>query len=110
MENRKQKLLADLTLAIEELERFTAGATLERFLVDRALQLIVEREFEIVGEALNRLLRLNPDVDAHVPEIHRIIGLRNILAHGYDAVDYRILWSAAIDHLAKLKKDLANLG
>lgn len=49
MENRKQKLLADLTLAIEELERFTTGITLERFLTDRALQLVVEREFEIIG-------------------------------------------------------------
>jgi uncharacterized protein with HEPN domain len=82
MENRKQKLLADLAVVIDELERYTAGVALERFLTDRSLQLIVEREFEILGEALNRLLRVNSEVEKQIPEIHRIIGLRNILAHG----------------------------
>jgi uncharacterized protein with HEPN domain len=55
------------------------------------------------------LLRVNSEVEKQIPEIHRIIGLRNILAHGYDAIDYRILWSAVVDHLTILKADLEKL-
>lgn len=109
MQERRQKLLSDLAGATSELARFTAGVDLPRFLADRALQLIVEREFEIVGEALHRLIRIEPSVETRIPEARRIIGLRNLLAHGYDSVDYRILWSAVTDHLPKLLQDLATL-
>ncbi len=108
MQERKKKLWSDLDTATRELTRFTAGVGLEQFLMDRALQLIVEREFEIVGEALHRLIRIDPTVEARIPESRRIIGLRNVLAHGYDSVDYRILWSAVADHLPKLIRPLSS--
>ena len=71
---------------------------------DRTLQLVLEREFEIIGEALYRLRSAAPEIFAQIPNAHRIIGMRNILAHGYDQVDYEILWDAATLELAGLRK------
>ncbi len=66
------------------------------------MQLIAEREFEIIGEALSRLRRDFPDEASTIPQLHRIIGLRNIIAHGYDVVDHLILWDMIENHLASL--------
>ena len=55
----------------------------------------VERQLEIIGEALNNLRRLDADMAASIPEVHRIIGLRNVLAHGYAVVDDNVVWAAA---------------
>ena len=69
----------------------------------------VERQLEIVGEALGNLRRTDPETAEGVPDLHRIIGLRSVLAHGYAVVDDAVVWAAArhripgliarIDHL-----------
>src|SRR5687768_17219476 len=67
----------------------------------------MERQFEIIGEALNRLLRVDPDTAARISEHRRIIGFRNVLIHGYDAVDNAITWRIIQEKLPVL---LAELG
>lgn len=57
MQDKIEKLLVDIRKAIDEVETFTTGKYFSDFQQDRRLQLIVEREFEIIGEALNRLAR-----------------------------------------------------
>ncbi len=76
---------------------------------DRGLQLIIEREFEIIGEALARLRRLDESAFDRLSHGHRIIGTRNLLAHGYDIVEHVILWDAIQHDLIRLENELNTL-
>jgi len=104
-----QKHLIDIETILAEIGDFGRGRTLDDFLTDRALQRVFERDFEILGEAMNRLLRAAPEFETRISHARRIIGLRNILSHGYDSVDYRILWTASVDHLPLLKTEIGLL-
>jgi uncharacterized protein with HEPN domain len=101
--DRRRKHLHDLDRVVAEIETYTVGRTLENLPKDRSLQLILEREFEIPDEALNRLLRDEPEIQSSITHARRIIGLRNLLAHGYDVVDHRVLWSGIELHMPLLK-------
>ena len=68
-----------------------------------------ERELEIMGEALNRLCRLDNDTFAEIENGPKIIGMRNVLAHGYDVVDYRIIWNALESDLPRLMQEISKL-
>ncbi len=102
MPHLPEKHLHDARLAIIEMQGFCDGIGEAVFNSRRDLQLIAEREFEIIGEALARLRRDFPDESSTIPQIHRIIGLRNIIAHGYDVVDHLILWDVIENHLPSL--------
>jgi uncharacterized protein with HEPN domain len=104
--DRRLKHLYDLERLVAEIESFTVGRSETDLLNDRAFQLILEREFEILGEALNRLLRDDPEAESLITHSRRIVGLRNLLAHGYDVVDHRVLWSAVQIHLPLLKTEV----
>ena len=86
-----RKYLRDIQVAAERIERFTRGKGFEQYLADEMLRSAVERQFSIVGEALSRLDKDSPDVAAAIPHHGRIIAFRNILIHGYAAVDDRIV-------------------
>jgi len=105
----KEKLVEDIRRACEELAVFLRNKRSSDLAQDRGLQLIVEREFEIIGEAMNRLYRLDETAFMKIAHGHRIIGTRNILAHGYDIIDHRILWDAFQQDIPKLLDDLQNL-
>jgi uncharacterized protein with HEPN domain len=62
----------------------------------------VEREFEIIGEALNRLSQVEPELAARVTELPRIVGFRNRIIHGYDTVDDATVWGVIKAHLPRL--------
>ena len=85
------KLLLDALSAGHEIENYVAGASYEQLQSDRSLQLILERLYEIVGEALNQAEEADPTLREHVPEMGDIIGMRNRIAHGYWEVSSRIL-------------------
>jgi len=78
----------------ERAHAITQGRTVEQLSSDYLVRAALERTVELVGEAANRLGR--PFHDAH-PEIpwHRIVGMRNILAHGYENISDQILWDTA---------------
>jgi len=104
MPHRIESLRHDILNAIAEIDGFVLAKTLVDLRSDRALQLVLEREFEIIGEALYRLRNLAPDSFAKITSGNRIIAMRNILAHGYDRVDYEILWDAATRELSTLRQ------
>ena len=93
--------------AVRALRRFTSGASEEEYLTDLMLRSAVERQIEILGEALNRVRRADPQAADQIPDIHRIIGMRNIIAHEYGSVDDRLVWAAATTHVVALETILS---
>jgi uncharacterized protein with HEPN domain len=90
---RKQaKYLYDVLQACYLLQRFAEGKTLADYEADAMLRSAVERQFEIIGEALSQLTKVTPDVVSQIHEVRRIIAFRNILIHGYASVDDRVVW------------------
>ncbi len=104
-----RKFLFDVLLASEDISSFTEGLDLSAYLKNKMVQKAVEREFEIIGEALNRIKKAEPELLEHVSEYHRIIGFRNILAHGYDIIDEKLVWDAINKHLPILVEEIKKL-
>jgi uncharacterized protein with HEPN domain len=109
MNDEIQKLLFDVKLASEDIIKFINNLDYSGFLKNKMVQKAVEREFEIIGEALNRIKRLNPEIMEDISEHHRIIGFRNILTHGYDVIDEKLVWDAVTIHLPILQKEIKKL-
>lgn len=70
------------------------------------VQSAVERQLEIVGEALSQLSKFDSATTAKIPELPRIIGLRNQLVHAYSKIDTHIIWTLVRDKLPGLKSEL----
>ena len=109
MHPRAPKLLEDIRNAADFVRTATQGVTLEQFKQDRMLRQAVERNFEIIGEAVRRLEKDDPDTAARIADYRRIIAFRNVLIHGYDVIDPAIVWSAIADDLAPLLRDVQTL-
>ncbi len=103
------KLCEDILRSIQEIETFCQSKTFHDFREDRALQLIIERELEIIGEALARLRRDHPDLAEEIRDVHKVVGLRNVLAHGYDVLEHEILWDTVENKLPTPKADILKL-
>ncbi len=73
------------------------------------LRSAVERQFEIIGEAFTGLRRIDPNLAATIPDLPRIVALRNVLIHGYATVDDRLVWSVVEGELAELLALLTRL-
>ncbi len=61
-----------------------------------------ERQIELVGEALNNLRKVAPELAERIPDVHKIIATRNVLAHGYTEVNDTIVWQAATQAIPTL--------
>lgn len=96
------KLLEDVRAAAAFIVRHTRGKSIDDYLADDLLRLAVERQFEMIGEALVRLRRSDPNTLALIPDHPQIIAFRNILIHGYDAIDHRRVWDAIENSLPQL--------
>jgi uncharacterized protein with HEPN domain len=83
--------LHDLLVAARAVEQFVAGVSFQQYAASDLLRSGVERKFEIIGEALNRIGRIAPEVLQRIRHHRDIISFRNILAHGYDTIDERIV-------------------
>jgi uncharacterized protein with HEPN domain len=97
-----KKLLFDVQEACALVLRFMEGRTLDQYMTDRMLQSAVERQAEIIGEALRQASELDPSLTEKIPDLRRIIAFRNRLAHGYADVSPMIVWGIAADDVPKL--------
>lgn len=104
-----QKYLYDVLRAADSIRAFCAGRTYEQYRGDELLRAAVERKFGIVGEALARLQKEDPEIVARVPEHRKIIAFRNIIIHGYASVDDRIVWGVVEADLGALREAVARL-
>lgn len=109
MHPRAPKLLEDIRNAADFVKTATEGVALPQFTQNRLLRQAVERNFEIIGEAMRRLEKDDPAIAARITDYRRIIAFRNVLIHGYDIIDPAIVWSAIEDDLAPLLKDVQAL-
>ena len=102
MRLESKKHLEDIRRAASLLAEFTADKSFADYAADALLRSGVERQFEIIGEALNRLHKTEPAVAELVPDYRRVISFRNILIHGYDILDQRVIWDIVRNHLPEL--------
>lgn len=100
-----KKYLFEIHLFIEELESIVSEfEEFEEFQSDAKAIRALERLYEIIGEALRKALQEQPDLA--VSDSHKIIALRNILAHNYDNVATKILWESAFSGIPNLKVEV----
>jgi uncharacterized protein with HEPN domain len=96
------KRLIDALAACEAIASFTAGLDLAGFSGNALVRSAVERQFEIIGEALGKAAREDESLVKSMPDIPRIVGLRNRLIHGYDSVDDQLVWDVIRSKLPSL--------
>ena len=101
--------LFDVLQSIAEIESYFEGKPkrFDEYIADIKTKRAVERDIEIIGEAVNRILK--KDKDFKIVNAQKIIGARNRIAHGYDKISDDLLWSLVINHLPKLKSEIAVL-
>ena len=99
----------DIQQAVVRISEFTQGKRFEDYQSEAMLRAAVERQFEIIGEALVRLARLDQELAAQVSEHRRIIAFRNILIHGYADVDDRLVWDFAQTRVPALLREVEAL-
>jgi uncharacterized protein with HEPN domain len=106
MTERQLKLLYDIKMAIDEIESYfeTEAKTFSDYKNKSILKRAVERNLGIIGEAMNRLLKENPEFK--IENAVKIIGLRNQIIHGYDSISDENIWSILTIHLPKLKSEV----
>lgn len=106
MNKEVNKRLRDALAACYAIQSFIAGQTLSSYVTNLMVRSAVERQFEIVGEALHRAEITDETVVDVVPDLRRIVGLRNRIIHGYDQVDHGIVWAIVSDDLLELMAHL----
>lgn len=108
MDNRIKQYLFDIEECISNIESFTNSITSfvefeNNFLVRRA----VEREITIIGEAMNRILKI--DAKITITNSRKIVDTRNKMIHGYDEVDPGVIYAIIKKNLPLLKKEIKRL-
>ena len=109
MEEKIKKWLFDIQSAIEEIDSYFGDKEkkFDNYKNDLILKRAIERDLEIIGEAVNRILNVNPEIK--IENAKSIIGLRNQIIHAYDNISDENIWAILINHLPKLKGDISNL-
>jgi len=101
-----KKYLYDIQQAAERIAEFTARKEFQDYRNNAMMRGAVERQFEIIGEALTRLLRVEESLATRITEYRRLVASRNILIHGYADVDDRIVWDVVETKLPVLRKEV----
>ena len=104
-----RKDLWDARHAADLVQDFARGQSFADYQSDAKLRSAVERQFEIIGEALNQLSKIDPAAASRVPELARIGAFRNILIHGYATVDDALVWQVLVDKVPSLRQALTEL-
>ncbi len=108
MMDKSKKYLSDILIAINLVENFTDTIKdFNQYNDDLKTQSAVERQLAIIGEALNKLKKVAPNLD--IENSKQIIGFRNRLVHAYDSIDNSIVWAILHRHLDKLKLEIEDL-
>ena len=108
MEERIKAWLSDIEQAIKEIEEFLPeGRNFFEFQKDVKTKRAIERNIEIIGEAVKRIVDANPN--ALISNARNIVDTRNRIIHGYDSVSEEILWAIVVKDLPNLKNEIHKL-
>jgi uncharacterized protein with HEPN domain len=109
MDNDIKTWLFDILQSINEIESYYLDRPrkFDEYVADLRTKRAVERNIEIIGEAVNRILKR--DKQFKLDNARQIIGTRNRIAHGYDKISDDLMWSIVINNLPKLKQEVDNL-
>lgn len=108
MEKEIKTWLEDIKLSIEEIEGFLPERRIfSEFQKDIKTRKAVERNIEIIGEAVNRILKVDPSFK--ITNARRIVDTRNRISHGYDTISTDIIWAIAINDLKNLYIEINRL-
>lgn len=105
MNNKIKKLLFDILTAINNIDDYIGNEKyFEIYDNNSMMQDAVERNIEIIGEAMNKLLIIEPKIE--ISNSRRIVDARNKIIHGYDEIENAQIWGIIINHLPTLKKEV----
>ena len=104
-----KKLVLDMLQAAELISEFTKERTWEQYATDRYFRSAVERQFEIVGEALTAMLRIDVATGSKITDYRKIVSFRNVLIHGYSKVNDAVAWQIVQKDLPVLLTELRTL-
>lgn len=99
-----RKYLYDVAAASDLITAFVDGKNFDDYRNDPMLRSAVERQFEIIGEALNQAVKRYPALKDEIPDASRIISFRNRLIHGYATVSDEVVWGIVEKYLPPLRK------
>ncbi|MGY3213488.1 HepT-like ribonuclease domain-containing protein [Mucilaginibacter sp. HD30] len=100
----EKKLLADVIVSISSIDEHLEGRrVLDEYLSNKTKRRAVERELEIIGEAVSKLLKINPTIA--ISYARQIVDLRNKVIHAYDNVNDIVIWNIIMNHLPKLNTE-----
>ena len=103
-----KKYLFDIQESIDSIEKYLGEKRdFTVYLNDKMLRRAIEREFEIIGEAMTRIEKLDSNIN--ITNKKQIINMRNRVIHGYDKIDNEIIWGMIVRHLPTLKIEINNL-
>ena len=105
MEKEIKVWLSDIKQAISEIDQFLPEKKIfQDFQKDLKSKRAIERNIEIIGEAVNRILSQNPNIE--ITHSRKIVDTRNRISHGYDNVSEDIIWAIVIRDIPKLKVEI----
>lgn len=104
-----QKYLADIQAAYLHIQEFTQGQTVEDYREDVKTQAAVERQFEIIGEAVSQMIQAVPEMERALSDASKIIAFRDYLLHGYASVSYKLVWGFLEGSLPRLIREVQAL-
>ncbi|MCK5824709.1 MAG: DUF86 domain-containing protein [Ichthyobacteriaceae bacterium] len=108
MEIEIKKYMFDIKESIDSIEDYLGETrNFNIYLENKMLRRAIEREFEIIGEAMNRIDKLDKNIE--ISGKIQIISMRNRVIHGYDKIDNEIIWGTIVRHLPKLKDEIFNM-
>ncbi len=109
MRPKSPKHLEDIREAAAFILSTMNGITIASYRENRLVRSAVERNFEIIGEAVRRLVQSDPDTAKQIGDYPHIIAFRNLLAHGYDLIDDERVWKTIQDDLPGLRDKVTSL-
>lgn len=109
MDRKQRKYLRDILSSILEIESFMEDRPKEyaTFCDDTLFRRGVERNIEIMGEAMNQVLKLNPNIP--ITAARKVVDTRNFVIHAYDSLKPDILWGIVINHMPLLRREVEDL-
>lgn len=109
MDNEMKAWLYDILNAIQEIDSFFSDS-FKSFIAyqnDIKTKRAVERNIEIIGEAMNRILQADSSIQ--LSNARKIVDTRNRIIHGYDTVSDELIWAIVIKYLPVLQVEIENL-